>query len=347
MKTNLYEIADFFKQLSLLTKSDLPIPATIKQLSRDFKNREMRKIVMKIGENTDNGKTLSESLAEYPKLFHPLYIRMIALGEKEGSLPNILAELSRLSRLQYMLAGMVRDILLYPLITISLALLIFLFLGAEVIPQFKNIFDELLCGEPLPGLTNMVIGISNIIKNNLTFFIGLYVVYLMFIIWILAGSRNATRTMLLFIRKLPFSEVVFYNFAMARLCNIWAMMMKRQVPAEEALPVIANIIDFPELKNAILRITEKCRNGGDMVEAMKDEPDISNLLIMTLENSAGKNLPEELEQLGELFQERGNFGFRKTGIAWEMMSVSGMITIAGIVIIILFLPLILSMFRGW
>ena len=347
MKISSYEITDFFNQLALLTRSDLPLPKTLQQMAQDFSSKPLKQIVAGLGEATEKGKTLSEAMRDYPESFKPLYIRMIALGEREGTLPDVLAELSRISRLHYMLATMIRDIMLYPVITVSVAFIILMFICCAVIPEFGKIFDELLAGEPLPEMTQFVFWVSRIVKHYINFFIGLYIAYIIFVCWMFLIKGTANKVLLFLVRKFPFSEVVFYNFSMARLCTVWALMARRKVPVEEAFPVIAEVMDFPQVSDALNRIAEKCGKGEIFLQALKVEGDISKLLIMTVENSPENNLPDELDKLAELFRERGYYGYRRIGMTWEVMSIASMVFVVGIVIFFIFLPLIARMFSGW
>lgn len=347
MKINSYEIADFFKQLSLLTKSELPLPNTLSQMASDFRSGPLRQIIAELGDATGKGKTLSDAMRDYPESFRPFYVRMIALGEREGTLPDVLSELSRISRLHYMLATMIKDILLYPIITISVAMLILMFLCYVIIPEFGKIFEELLAGESLPALTQFVFWCSGIVQNNIILFIGIYVVYVVTVCWMFT-SRNAANKILLFmVRKFPFSEIVFYNFAMARLCTVWAVMARRKVPVEEAFPIIAGIMDSPEVANALTRVAEKCGRGENPLQCLKAENNISRLLIMTMENCPEIKLPDELDKLAELFRERGYYGYRRIGMAWEVMSIASMVMVTGIIIIFIFLPFLARLVRGW
>jgi type II secretory pathway component PulF len=347
VKINSYEITDFFNQLALLTKSELPLPKTLCQMAQDFHSTSLREVVAGLGEATEKGKTLSEAMQDYPESFKPFYIRMIALGEREGTLPDVLAELSRISRLHYMLATMIRDIILYPVITISVAFLILMFVCCVVVPEFGKIFNDLLAGEALPEMTQFVFWVSGIIKHYITFFVGLYIAYIIFACWMFISKNSANKILLFLIRKFPYSEVVFYNFAMARLCTVWSIMARRKIPVEEAFPVIAGVMDFPEVANALNRVAEKCGKGESPLQCLKAENNISRLLIMTLENSPENKLPDELDKLAELFRERGYYGYRRIGMSWELMSILSMVFIVGIVILFLFLPFIARMFRGW
>lgn len=347
MKINSYEIADFFNQLALLTRSELPLPKTLSQMAQDFHSSSIKQIIAGLGEATGKGKTLSEAMQDYPESFKPFYIRMIALGEREGTLPDVLSELARISRLHYMLTTMIKDIMLYPVITVSVAFLILMFICCAVIPEFKKIFNELLAGEPLPELTQLVINISWFVKEFIKFFIGLYIAYLVTICWLFLNKGTANKVLLFLVRKFPYSETVFYNFAMARLCTVWAIMTRRKIPVEEAFPVIAEVMDFPEVANALNRVAEKCGKGESPLQCLKAENNISRLLIMTIENSPENKLPDELDKLADLFRERGYYGYRRIGMAWEVMAIAGMVSVVAVIIFFIFLPFIAQIFRGW
>lgn len=347
MRINSYEITDFFNQLALLTRSDLPLPKTLQQMALDIKSKTLRQIIAGLSESTEKGKTLSEALRDYPESFKPFYIRMIALGEREGTLPDVLAELSRISRLHYMLTTMIRDIILYPVITVSVALLILMFLCYFIIPEFGKIFDELLGGGPLPVLTQLVFWSAGIVKKNIEVFIGLYIIYVAAACWIFLNKNTAGKVLLTMVRKFPFSEIVFYNFAMARLCTVWAVMARRKIPVEEAFPVIAEVMDFPEVSKALIRVAEKCGKGESPLQCLKSENNISRLLIMTLENCQENKMPDELDKLAELFRERGYYGYRRIGMAWEVMSIGAMVFVTGIIIIFIFLPFLARLVQGW
>ena len=221
MKINSYEINDFLKQLALLTKSELPLPDALKQLAKENRGRKMRGLLNELSESADKGKTLSQAMEEHQETFPPFYIRMIALAEKEGTLSSVLYELANISRYQYMLVNMIRDVMLYPLITIGVAFLIVIFLSSTVIPSFKQIFDDLLCGEPLPMLTNWVLGIGVFVQNYVYEITALYIILAGFIIWLFCNDGAGNKILLKLSRNIPFSEIIFYNFGMARLCSLW------------------------------------------------------------------------------------------------------------------------------
>jgi len=340
MKINSYEITDFLKQLALLTKSELPLPNTLAQLAQESRGKKLKGLIRDLSDSANKGKTLSQAMSEHPGYFPPFYIRMIALAEKEGTLSSVLSELAHISRFQYMLVNMVRDVMLYPLITISVAFLIMLFLCLTVIPAFGQIFDDLLQGEPFPPLTALVLNISAFINRYIYELCVLYLAWVGFIIWLFCNSGLGNQILLKLSRRIPFAEVVFYNFGMARLCAVWAIMMRRKVPVEESFPIIAELMDFPQLSSALRSIARRCQKGEDIKQCMQEEKNISRLLVIMFENTKENKFPEELDKLALLFRERASYGFRRVGMAWETISLGVMVAIVACVILFLFTPFV-------
>jgi type IV pilus assembly protein PilC len=340
VKINSYEITDFLKQLALLTKSELPLPDALAQLSQESRGRKLRGLIQDLSNSANTGKTLSQAMSEHPETFPPFYMRMIALGEKEGTLSNVLSELAHISRFQYMLVNMIRDVMLYPLITVGVAFLIMLFLCSTVIPAFGQIFNDLLQGEPLPLLTRAVLDISYFVKTYVYELGVLYLAWAGFMVWLFCNNGQGNKMLLKLSRHIPFSEIIFYNFAMARLCSLWSIMMRRKVSVKEAFPVIAEVMEFPQLANALGSVARKCQKGEDIKQCLKEESNISRLLIMMLENTQESKFPEELDKLASLFRERASYGYRRVGMAWEAISLATMVIIVAGVILFLFTPFV-------
>ena len=339
MKVTYFDIADFYKQLALLTQTGLPLPDTLRQLAPTLGKRALREIVERLREAASKGMTLSEAMKNEKDCFPAFFVRMIALGESKGGLSLVLAELARISKMQFMLSTMVKDIIFYPVLTVSFALFIFLVLCYFVLPGFSEIYRELLCGEPLPNITAFVLGVSAFVKTNIIPVVALYVAFLGFFTWLYFGSRGSQRFILFLTRQMPLSEVVFYNFAMSRLCAMWAVMMKRNVTVPEAFPAIADMMDVPELAADLRQSAEECAKGVNLTDSLKSRKNISSLLAMTVGNAPESKLPDELEQLAELFRERGLYGFRRTGMVWELITITSSVFIVGTIILMLFMPI--------
>lgn len=322
----------------------MPLPETLSHLGRNSEHKDFGEALENIAQETSKGVPLAESMNKYPGYFHPFHVKMIGLGEKSGLLPDILLDIARVSHLQSQLTILVKDVMAYPLFTTTFAFFIFFLLMYYIVPHFRLIFNDLLGGTALPPLTRFIVGLSDITRNHVSIVVLLFILHISFSVWLLGNSLRSQKIFLEIIKAVPFSNVIFYNLSMARICSLWSLMIKQDVPAGEALSVISGLVENRRLEFALKRIAVNCSQGASLYEELSKEGDISEVLTLTLKHSPEKELSSELERLAELFKDRATLGFRRIGTAWELVSMMMMIGAVGCVIFILFLPIISHFF---
>lgn len=86
-------ISRFSKTFATLLKSGVPILAALDIVAATSGNRVLEKSIRDASESVRQGETLGAPLANCP-VFPPMVTRMIAIGEKSGSLENLLEKIS-------------------------------------------------------------------------------------------------------------------------------------------------------------------------------------------------------------------------------------------------------------
>ncbi|MBT4819784.1 MAG: type II secretion system F family protein, partial [Lentisphaerae bacterium] len=150
------------RQLATLLDAGLPLVRCLRTLERQARgNPALARVMGDLGNAVEGGSTFSEALAGHPKSFNKLYVNMIRAGEASGAMETVLNRLAEFMEKAARIAGKVKAAMIYPVIVLSVALSITAGLMIFIVPKFAKMFDEMLAGEPLPGLTVIVIGISN------------------------------------------------------------------------------------------------------------------------------------------------------------------------------------------
>lgn len=103
-------------------------------------------------------------LAQWPQAFPPLYLAMISTGELTGKLDICCLQLANQQQEQQRLASKVKKALRYPLIVLSLALLVVLGMLYFVLPEFTAIYQTF--STPLPLLTRMVVAAGDMLSRG-------------------------------------------------------------------------------------------------------------------------------------------------------------------------------------
>ena len=245
MKTNASDIADFYHQLALLIRADLPLPDSLRQLGKTFPKKGFRDVILSIGENTSRGEKLSRAMMASPQYFQAFHIRLIAAGEAVGTLPQTLFAVARFSRFCQLLGSRVRDIVSYPLLTIHISIVTVLFLGHRVIPKFGLLFEDLLFMTRLPVLTRVVLWMGMLIHNNFLLLCVLYGAFIAFSVWLFSPRISAHRTLMNIVNVMPGSCRIVESLDTARVCNMCSILLEREMPLHQALETSSQLVESP------------------------------------------------------------------------------------------------------
>ncbi|HCE44739.1 MAG TPA: hypothetical protein DET40_14450 [Lentisphaeria bacterium] len=341
MATNETEIADFYRQLSLLVKSNLPLPESIYQLAANFDKPDFKQVLFSISQGTSRGQPLSEAMRQFPDYFQPFHVRMIECGEKSGTLSEILNEIAYMSRMNHQLVSMVKGIALYPVFTMSFSFILFFLILRLVVPQFAQIFSELLEGEKLPPLTALIVNLSSLSIRYEIAILSFFLVSISFLIWLFGNrSPSSQKAFLKIIRIIPLSGNIFKNLQMSRFCSMWAVFMEQKLSMVYAFEAISEIIEESKLSASLKNISRGCSEGRDVVECLRNEEIISDLVVLTVKNVPENRRPEELKNLAQMYRERTIAAINKAGLAWDACLIIMLSVVVGNIIIGLFTPLI-------
>jgi len=173
----------FVHNLYVMTRAGLSIVDALKILSTQMENKRLQRIILGVKTQVEKGRQLSEALAEYPKLFPPLYVSMIAAGETAGKLESALSQVASQIKKSQALASHVRGALIYP----GIILIAMTGIGIEmtffVLPKIIGMFNDFHA--ELPLATRVLIAFVKFMESyGVAVVIGL-IAFLAFCIWLL------------------------------------------------------------------------------------------------------------------------------------------------------------------
>src|SRR3954470_11483051 len=161
-------LTTFTRQLATLVDAGLPLLRGMRVLEKQEKNATLRKVIGELATSIEGGSTFSEALAQHPKVFNRLFVNMVKAGEMGGVLEVVLKRLSEFMEKAQKIKGKVIAAMFYPVAVMVVAVVIMGVLMVFVIPKFKEIFEGTLGnGRSLPGFTQFVLGISEMIQHHI------------------------------------------------------------------------------------------------------------------------------------------------------------------------------------
>jgi type IV pilus assembly protein PilC len=87
-------LAQFTRNISSLIKTDIPIVKTFEVTAQIVGNHHYRRALIESAQKLKKGATIAEILKAYPKLFPPVIIQMVNVGEETGKVDEILDEMA-------------------------------------------------------------------------------------------------------------------------------------------------------------------------------------------------------------------------------------------------------------
>ena len=85
----------FCRQLYSLTKAGVPLLRAVRGLGQSASHPLMRETLDAVVIELTNGKSLSASMKEHPRVFSDLFVSMISVGENTGRLDETLLQLAQ------------------------------------------------------------------------------------------------------------------------------------------------------------------------------------------------------------------------------------------------------------
>lgn len=87
-------LARFSRTVSGLLRTDIPVVQSFTVTSDVLANVHYKAATRDAAERVKKGETISKGLAGYPKLFPPLVVQMVLVGERSGTVDDMLADIA-------------------------------------------------------------------------------------------------------------------------------------------------------------------------------------------------------------------------------------------------------------
>lgn len=275
-RVSLLERLTFIKNLAVTLKAGLPVSKALTVLTKQMPNAHFREVTAEIAHNVESGKTLSESMRAYPRIFPPLVTNMVMVGEQSGDLDQILDYLaSQISR-DYNLIRKTKGALTYPAVVVSALIIIGYLMFTFVLPKLTATFKEF--NTDLPPLTRIILAVVDF-ASHYSFFIaaGMVLLAIGFVMWRKTPSgRRALHKLNLIV---PILKNIVKKLNLARFTIIFTGLLRAGMPIVEALRLTGNTMTNVYYQEALLDVSEKVKLGVDLVLALEKYPKLFTPMV--------------------------------------------------------------------
>ncbi|OGQ82413.1 MAG: type II secretion system protein GspF [Deltaproteobacteria bacterium RIFOXYA12_FULL_58_15] len=257
------DLATATRQLATLIGAGIPLVESLVALVDQTDHPYFKSVWSDIKQRVNEGASIADSLANYPKVFTGLYINMVRAGESSGALDVVLGRLADFTESQAELRSKVAGTLFYPIIMMVMAGVVTGVLFMFVIPKIKMIFDAQKVALPLP--TEVLIGISGFARDF--WFVVLPLLILCIWAWIrFINSKRGRPWWDETLLKMPVFGPLVRMIAVTRFAKTLATLLSSGVPVLTAFDIVKNVVE----NRTLMKVIEDARDAvkeGDAIAA--------------------------------------------------------------------------------
>lgn len=327
----------FCRQLYSLTKAGVPLLRSMKGLSQNSANKQLQEALEDVTQELTNGRSLSASMQMFPKVFSPLFVSMIHVGENTGRLDEALLQLANYYEQEVETRKRIKTAMRYPTFVISFILVAMFVLNVKVIPQFSSMFARFGVDLPLP--TRILIATSEFFVNYWLAMVAAMVgAGFAFKAWV--NTADGREKWDKFRLRMPVVGELVNRAQLSRFSRTFALMLKAGVPLNQSLALSAEALGNKFLENRLLEMKSSIEAGGTISSTAINSGVFTSLVIQMI------TVGEETGRIDELLLEVSDFYDRE--VDYDLKTLTAriepilLVIVAGMVLILalgIFLPM--------
>jgi len=319
----------FSRQMYTITKSGIPLLRGIKGLAASTHNPMLREALEDILSNLEGGRDLAGSFARHPKIFPPLYVSIIRVGEETGTLEASFKRLAEYMAQDQDMKDRIKSAMRYPIIVLCTIAIAIAVLTVFVIPKFAPLFAALGNNIPLP--TRMIIGVSNFAQHYWSLMLGGSLVGIVGLRQYITTERGRYQWDTVKLR-LPAVGKLVHEGILARITRSLAISLEAGMPVIQTLKVIAQSAGNQFMAEKVVRIREAVERGDPVSRAAGSVGMFPPLVLqmMSVGEETG-DLPALLDEVADFYEREVDYKLKTLSSAIEPILV---VAVGGIVCIL-------------
>lgn len=294
------DLIQLFMHLEQLQAAGVPMLDSLVDIRNTTENNALRDIMSEIYRAVSEGSSLSEAMAQHPKVFTNLYVSLVKAGEDTGDLVFSYQQLLKFLTWVDELGAKIKKATRYPMILMAVVILTMIVMLGFVVPQVVGFIATM--GTELPIYTKALMSTSNFFQHYWWTLIVVPLVVFVFYKLMRKGSEDfAVRTDAIWL-QVPVAGNLIRKITIARYSQTFAALFASGIPVLGCLKSAQNTVTNRAMKLALENVQEAVKNGMPLSEAFNRSGEFPSLVVRMVkigEESGG--LTKVLEQVSSFY----------------------------------------------
>ncbi len=335
-------------QLSTALRAGLPLLSGLELLRKQQHKTATKELLGDLVDAVSAGHSLSEAMARHEKVFSPLYLSMIRVGETGGILEETSTQLADMLTREEKIKTSMKNASAYPIFVLCLGLVSVAIIITVILPRILGTLGTDLTAMPLP--TRILMGVSSFIQGLFTSFPGWIALaaigfgFYHLIKWTKTTGRQQYDTFKL---RVPILGSVLQTIAVGRFARTLGALTMGGVTILEALGVVRDTLGNELLGREIDAVAEKVKRGEPLADPLEESGYFPPLLvqIVAVGEQTGK-LDELLLNAADTFDAEADSAINQFMSIFPAILILLLALVIGFIIAATLLPIVMMQLGG-
>lgn len=272
------QVAPFFRQLAVLLAAGMSLHESLGALAGEETGCR-RTFLTGLQQGIAEGQPFSKVLQRQERIFSPLAVGMVRVGEQAGRLPEMVAEMAGWMEEEQRAREKLKTVLAYPMILFVETLAIAGFLIGFVLPAFAELFLSMQAELPWP--TRLLLEIGTFIQEDAW---AMMMTVLVFAVGT-GGLMHHPRVR----RAWDRWQLCGPLFGRLRCEVVWmktyralSVLTACGIPLDEAVQTAASVADNRAIERVLMAAARGIENGFPLSEVIAAETSLPHVLLKFL-----------------------------------------------------------------
>lgn len=330
------DLITFCFHLEQTSRAGVPIMESLNDLRDSTENPRLKEVIVAMIELIEGGKTLSEAMMVFPRVFDNVFANLVRAGEQSGQIAEVFYHLGENLKWQDEQAALTRKLLMYPAFVGTVVLAVIFFLMTYLVPELLKFISTM--GQEVPLHTQVLIVVSNSFVNYWYIYLFIPVIAYIFIIIGIKVSPSFHYQVDLLKLKMPVIGPILKKIILTRISRFFAIMYSSGITIIECIRTGEDIAGNKVVASAMHQVGQQIADGATLSNSFAATslfPPLVLRMIRVGENTGAletaltnisyfysRDVRESIDRLQSMI-EPGMTIILGTIIAWVMFSVLG------------------------
>ncbi|MDV2581858.1 type II secretion system F family protein [Alkalibacillus haloalkaliphilus] len=327
----------FLQQFAALLKAGLTIVDSLNVLREQTKQKQLKAALYYVEIDMRQGSSLTNSLKKHPEIFSNIFVNMVHSGESSGSLEETLSKLADYYHKHYKTSQKVKSTFAYPVAVGLVAIGVVIFLMMYVVPEFIDMFSQF--DASLPIVTQVVLGISNLLTSYWYLFGLIALLFSLILIMVLQRDHLRKKVDYYLLKSPGFGSLILKS-NMASMTRTLSSLLYNNVPIIQALQLTEQTLKNKVIKQTLQDAESSLKQGASLVKPLRQHWAYPYLVTQMIEVGEKTNsLPDMLGQVATFYEDDVDTATDQLKSLLEPLLIITLSVIVGTIVLAIVIPM--------